>query len=105
MDVNSPISSRDVVGLAIYIDAIDLILDAVLTFGFVLILRNADANATGLRVICAPVASAAYSRFLDTAICNRGLIIALNTVNANHTIIKMAPLLLLSLSFEELWGV
>ena len=59
----------------------------------VLILRSADANARGLRVMYAPVASAAYSRFLDIAMRNNGVIIRLNTKNANHTIINIARLL------------
>ena len=65
-----------------------------------MILRSAFASAIGLCVICAPVASAAYSRLRDTAIRKIGVIIQLNTINASHTIIRIAaPLFLLSLSF------
>ena len=66
------------------------------------ILCNADANDNGSRVICAPVASAEYSRLRDIAIRNSGLIIKLNTMNANHTMNNIAPELLRSLLDELL---
>ena len=63
------------------------------TRGSVDILRRADAKAAGSRVMCAPVASAAYSRLRDTAMRSIGEINQLNTTNANQTINSIAPAL------------
>ena len=91
--INSDINSRGRPGYAIQIAAIDFALSIDSILESVLILRSALANAFGLRVINAPVESAAYSRFLDIAMRNNGVIIVLNTAKANHTIINIAVLL------------
>ena len=93
----SPINPR-APGSAMHAKAIDLMLSNDFVRAAVLIFRNAFANANGLRVMCAPVASAADSRLRDTANRKIGVIIVLNTKNANHTINKTAPDLLSSLS-------
>ena len=66
--INSDINERGLVGDAINIDAIDWVLSICSMRESVLIFCSADANAWGLRVINAPVASAAYSRLREIAI-------------------------------------
>ena len=98
----SPINSRGADGFAIHTADIDFTLSMHSTRESVVILRNADANAAGLRVMCAPVASAAYSRLRDIAMRNRGVISVLNTINASQTISNTAVALpRLSLSSDE----
>ena len=88
--IKSPINSRGAPGFAIHTDAMDFTRSIDSTRESVVIFFNADARACGLRVMCAPVASAAYSRLRDTASRNSGVIIKLNTENASHTINSIA---------------
>ena len=78
-------------GYAIHAIDIDCILSNASTRESDDILCSADASDSGSRVMCAPVASAEYSRLRDTAIRSSGLIIKLNTMNASHTINNIAP--------------
>ena len=99
--IKSLINSRGAPGFAMQTDAMDFIRSIDSMRESVVIFFSADANAIGLRVMCAPVASAAYSRLRDTAMRNSGVIIKLNTENASHTIINIAALLPRSLSSDE----
>ncbi len=104
VDIKPPNSARGD-GDAINIDAMELVLFWFDSDDCPLILRSADANASGLRVMYAPVASAAYSRLRDIAMRNNGVIMALNITNASHTMINTTCVLVLSLSSLDVCGL